>query len=266
MLECVVNISEGRDRRLVGRVVGDGVDVLDVHTDPDHNRSVLTLIGTTAPRRVTRTAVETLDIGHHTGEHPRLGVVDVVPFVAIGDSTPDEAREARDSFARWAADELSLPVFLYGPERTLPDIRRLAWKSLAPDVGPRTPHPTAGAVCVGVREPLIAYNVDLDSTDMDTAHAIARRVRRPGLRTLAFFVDGRAQVSMNIVDTVGVTVADAYDAVAHEAAAAGVTIRKAELVGLLLDRHLRAVDATRWEQLDLDVTRTVEYRMADQSR
>lgn len=265
MLECVVNISEGRDRRLVERIAGDATDVLDIHTDSDHNRSVLTLVGTAAPRRVTLAAVGALDIRDHRGEHPRLGVVDVVPFVAIGDATHDEALAARNEFARWACDALSLPVFLYGPERTLPDIRRSAWATLLPDVGPHQPHPTAGAVCVGVREPLIAYNVLLESNDMNAAKSIAQRVRRPGLRSLAFLVEGRAQVSMNIVDTKSVRVSDAYDAVASEAAASGISIRKAELVGLLLDEHLRANEASRWEQLDIDVTRTVEYRLANRS-
>lgn len=263
MLECVVNISEGRDRRLVERIAGTAAEVLDIHSDSDHNRSVLTLVGTAAPRHVTSAAVGALDIRHHRGEHPRLGVVDVVPFIAIGDTTRDEALVARNEFARWACDELSLPVFLYGPERTLPDIRRSAWTTLLPDVGPHQPHPTAGAVCVGVRAPLIAYNVLLESNDMNAAKSIARRVRRPGLRCLAFLVEGHAQVSMNIVDTYSVRVSDAYDAVAHEAAAMGIAIRKAELVGLLLVEHLRANETSRWDQLGIDVTKTVEYRMAN---
>lgn len=262
MLECVVNISEGRDESLVDRIAAATADILDLHTDRDHNRSVLTLIGTEAPRLVTRAAVDNLDIRRHTGEHPRLGVVDVVPFIALVDTTRDEALAARNEFAEWAADELSLPVFLYGPERTLPDVRRAAWKSLQPDLGPNQPHPTAGAVCVGVRDPLIAYNVLLDSTDMNVAHAIAGRVRQPGVRTLAFMVDGKTQISMNIVEPDRVTVSEAYDAVANEASAVRIAVDSAELVGLILESHLTANDTTRWKQLDIDITRTVEYRMA----
>lgn len=266
MLECVVNISEGRDESLVRRIAGRensaaGGDVLDIHSDPDHNRSVLTMIGTTAPRAVTRRAVELLDIRRHGGEHPRLGVVDVVPFVALDGSTHDDALAARDEFATWASAELGLPVFLYGPERTLPDVRRGAWKTLEPDLGPRAPHPTAGAVCVGVRPVLVAYNVLLDTDDMELARSVANLVRRPGLRTLAFHVAGRAQVSMNIVDADAISVADAYDAVAERARAAGTGVLRAELVGLLPERHLDKVPPQRWEELDVAPERTIEARL-----
>ena len=154
MLECVINVSEGSDPGRLRTVTDSaGRDLLDVHSDPDHNRSVLTVVGIAAPRDVTRAAVATLDIRSHAGVHPRLGVVDVVPFVALTGSTFDDAVAARDDFARWAADELGVPCFLYGPERTLPSIRAGAFSDLAPDVGPATAHPRAGAVCVGAREP-----------------------------------------------------------------------------------------------------------------
>lgn len=266
MLECVINVSEGRDRSLVQRIAcGDGRDVdpaiLDIHSDPDHNRSVYTIVGTQCPRTVTRRAVDLLDIAHHDGVHPRLGVVDVVPFIALDGSTPADALGARDEFARWAAGELGLPVFLYGPERTLPDVRRNAWKSLAPDFGPDAPHPTAGAVCVGVRPVLIAYNVFLATADMEIARGVASRVRRPGLRTLAFPVAGTAQVSMNIVDAEEISVADAYDAVLAEAQDVGSHVVHAELVGLLPRRHLDRVDPKRWVELDLGPERTIESRL-----
>ncbi|MEY4157703.1 MAG: hypothetical protein RL743_198 [Actinomycetota bacterium] len=266
MLECVINVSEGRDARLVGRlaeaVAGvPGGRLLDIHSDADHNRSVFTLTGVDAPRALTRRCVELLDITGHSGVHPRLGVVDVVPFVALDGSSHTDALAARDGFAQWAADELRLPVFLYGPERTLPDVRRGAWKTLQPDLGPHRPHPSAGAVCVGVRPVLIAYNVLLATPDLTIAKAIAARVRRPGLRTLAFMVGDAAQVSMNIVDADDISISTAYDAVAAEATAAGTRVVAAELVGLITERHLQMNDPSRWVLLDIGPDRTVESRL-----
>jgi glutamate formiminotransferase len=193
--------------------------------------------------------------------HRRGGVVDVVPFVALDGSSPDDVLAARNEFATWATDELNLPVFLYGPERTLPDVRRGAWTTLMPDHGPDNPHPTAGAVCVGVRQMLIAYNVFLASPDLSLAKGIAARVRRPGLHTLAFLVGGGAQVSMNTVDPEEISVSGAYDAVAAEAAGAGTHVVRAEQVGLLTERHLRMSDKARWAQLDIGSDRTVESRL-----
>ncbi|MEY2627281.1 MAG: hypothetical protein RJB08_1040 [Actinomycetota bacterium] len=262
MLECVVNISEGRDLRRV-RQLADGLSqLLDIHSDADHNRSVFTLVGTEDVRRLSSAAIESLDIRHHAGEHPRLGVIDVVPVVALGKAPGDEALAARNDYARWIVATHDVPVFLYGPERNLPDVRRGAWSTISPDLGPGEPHPTAGAVCVGVREPLIAYNVALESSDMDVARAIAREIRRPGLRTLAFFVGGKAQISMNIVDAENVTVADAFDAVKHAAARRGIDSGAAELVGLVTEHHLRMNDETRWEELDLGIDKTIEFRSA----
>ena len=119
MLECVVNISEGRDVPAIAAIArAAGPGLLDVHTDPDHHRSVLTLVGEDAPRAVTREAVARLDLRRHQGAHPRIGVVDVVPFVALAGSSAADALAARDRFAGWAAGELGLPCFRYGPERT----------------------------------------------------------------------------------------------------------------------------------------------------
>ncbi|MDP1820229.1 MAG: hypothetical protein Q8K58_10130, partial [Acidimicrobiales bacterium] len=146
MLECVINISEGRDEAIVGLIAGAaGDDLLDVHSDPHHHRAVLTLVGEAAPRAVTTTAIELLDLRSHDGVHPRLGVVDVVPFIALAGSSRADALAARDRFAAWLAATHVVPCFLYGPERTLPEVRRGAFEALAPDVGPPAPHPRAGA-------------------------------------------------------------------------------------------------------------------------
>ncbi|HEX9258706.1 MAG TPA: hypothetical protein VF855_04155, partial [Acidimicrobiales bacterium] len=152
MLECVVNVSEGaRVDVVAGLAAVCEPDLLDLHSDPHHNRSVLTLVGTQAPRRLAREAVAMLDLRRHAGVHPRLGVVDVVPFVPLAGSTLADARAARDEFIAWAASELQVPCFLYGPELPLPEVRRRAWKTLAPSAGPPQPHPSAGAMCVGAR-------------------------------------------------------------------------------------------------------------------
>lgn len=269
-LECVVNVSEGLDPgRIAALAAAGGADLLDVHRDADHHRSVFTLIGADAPRRLARTAVELLDITAHEGVHPRLGVVDVVPFVDL--SHPREvtirAVSARDAFASWIADELGVPAFLYGPlpdgsERTLPEVRRRAFVDLPPDHGPMTPHRSAGAVCVGARPVLVAYNVWLPrSVDAPTVRSIAADVRRPGLRSLGLMVGGRPQVSMNLVEPWTVTPADAYDAVVEASRRRHVAPDGAELVGLVPEEVLEAVAKARWQELDLSPDRTIEARL-----
>ena len=169
----MINVSEGIHLEAVAtfaQAVAD--DLLDVHSDPDHNRSVFTLVGTWAPRELATHVVDMCNLNKHQGVHPRIGVVDVVPFVALDGSTEDDALRARNEFAEWAASRLNVPCFLYGPERTLPFIRKHAWKALMPDVGPQQPHPTAGAMCVGVRRPLVAYNLWL-TCPLDVAINIA---------------------------------------------------------------------------------------------
>ena len=262
-LECVVNLSEGHDTSLLAEfasVCGD--DLLDVHADPHHNRSVFTLVGEQAPRALTQLAVDRRDLRAHTGAHPRLGVVDVVPFVAL-DGDDESARATRDSFAHWAGEHLGLPCFLYGEERSLPDVRRHAFTTLAPDTGPPLPHPSAGACAVGQRGVLVAYNLWLPGDDLTIAHEIARRVRSTFIRALGLQVGDRVQVSLNLIAPEEVGPGDAYDAVATLATALGSRVQGAELVGLLPERVLNAVDPTRWEELDLGPSRTIEARLAN---
>jgi glutamate formiminotransferase len=257
VLECVVNISEGRDRRTVDEIAARaGTDLLDVHRDADHHRSVLTLIGENAPRAVARAAVERLDLRFHRGAHPRIGVVDVVPFVALDGSTPADALAARDAFCRWAGDELGVPCFRYGPERTLPDIRRGAFAALAPDCGPTEPHPTAGAIAVGQRPVLVAYNVWLAEPDLEEARRIAAQVRSPSVRALGLQVGAEVQVSMNLIAPDVTGPGAVVDAIAHEA-----RIGRCELVGLVPRRLLDLEDPARWVELDLDPDRTIEARL-----
>lgn len=258
MLECVVNISEGRDDAVLDALVAAaGSSLLDLHRDPHHHRCVLTLVGTESVREVARTAVDRIDIGGHRGVHPRIGAVDVVPFVALDGSSAADAVAARDDYARWSAAELGVPCFLYGPERTLPDVRRGAFGDLAPDHGPPSPHPTAGASAVGQRRLLVAYNVWLAEPDLDLARRIAGEIRSPRLRTLGLAVGDEVQVSMNLVAPDRLGPVAAYDAVARRA-----PVARAELVGLVPDAVLRAAPAHRWTELDLAEDRTIEARLA----
>jgi glutamate formiminotransferase/glutamate formiminotransferase/formiminotetrahydrofolate cyclodeaminase len=259
VLECVVNISEGRDLATIAEIAGTaGSALLDLHTDPDHNRSVLTLIGTDAPRAVAAAAVQHLDLRTHAGVHPRIGVVDVVPFVALDGSDPADALAARDAFARWAGQELGVPCFLYGPERTLPEVRRGAFSTLHPDTGPGEPHPSAGAMAVGARPVLVAYNVWLAEADLARARRVAADVRSPAVRALGLQVGDHVQVSTNLVDPATVGPGMLTDLVAARAAVA-----RCELVGLVPRWVLEGEDRQRWDELDLGPERTIEARIAD---
>jgi glutamate formiminotransferase len=258
VLECVVNVSEGARTEVVGAIAAAaGRDLLDVHSDPHHNRSVLTLVGEEAPRAVARAAVERLDLRRHRGVHPRIGVVDVVPFVPLAGTTLADAVEARDRFLAWIAGELGVPGFAYGPERSLPDVRRHAFAGLAPAAGPPRPHPTAGAVAVGARGVLVAWNLWLAEPDLARARAVAAAVRSPQMRALGLQVGDRVQVSLNLVDPAVVGPAEAWDRVAALAPVAG-----AELVGLVPAAILDRTDPSRWDQLDLGPDRTIEARLA----
>ena len=257
MFESVVNISEGQNSFLLDELTKSlGTDFLDLHSDPDHHRSVFTMIGTNAPRTLSEGVVDALSLTDHVGVHPRLGVVDVVPFVPLIGSTIDDALTVRNEFAQWAWAELRVPIFFYGPERTLPEIRRHAWTTLVPDVGDSTPHATAGAMCVGVREPLIAYNVWLTDSTLADAKRIASAIREEHLRTLGLQVGRSVQVSMNLIRPDFIGPMDAFDRVAAHA-----RVERAELVGLMPASVLSEIPRTRWEKLDLAVEKTIEWRL-----
>jgi glutamate formiminotransferase len=259
VLECVINISEGRNHAIIDSLAQSCAgDLLDIHSDPDHNRSVFTLVGVEAPRALARAAVATLSLGDHSGVHPRIGVVDVVPFVPLVDSTMHDAQKARDEFAAWAAEELHVPSFLYGTERTLPDIRKNAWTSLFPEVGSKVPHATAGAMCVGLREPLVAYNLWLENVDLETTRRIASVVRTASIRTLGLQVGAFTQVSVNLIQPMISGPNDVYEAVSQH-----VKVHHAELVGLLPASVLATIPRARWEDLDLSVERTIEWRVTN---
>jgi glutamate formiminotransferase len=265
VLECVINVSEGRRAEVLSRIVAvAGPCLLDVHSDAHHNRSVLTLAGDDveeAARRVAETTVDELDLSSHEGAHPRLGTLDVVPFAPMGATTMADAVAARDAFAEWAGSRLSVPCFKYGAERSLPEVRRGAFATIAPDTGPDRPHPRAGATAVGARPLMVAYNLWLDRAELAVADEIAAGLRGPAVRALAFELDGQVQVSLNLIDPLHIGPEAAYERVDAEVEARGGEIARTELVGLVPRAVLERVPAARWTRLGLSTETTVESRL-----
>jgi glutamate formiminotransferase len=280
VLECVVNISEGRDRAVLDTLAAAcGAALLDVHTDPDHHRSVFTIAAREPPateaatRALARAAASHLALSDHDGVHPRLGVIDVVPFVALAPTPPATAVDAARVFASWIGAELGIPAFLYDEadpsRRTLPDLRRDAFVVRSPDAGPAEPHPTLGATAVGARPPLVAVNVEIDGADLALARSIARAVRErdaglAGVRALGLRLASRArvQVSMNLVDLDATGLEAACIAVRELVEGAGARVAGVELVGLLPAAALAACSPAfrRWS--GISERQTIEARVA----
>jgi glutamate formiminotransferase len=255
VLLAVPNVSEGRDPNLVARLGAAFVpaQLLDVHSDPDHNRSVFTLAGdqgevARALAAGARAAAEAIDLTAHDGLHPHVGALDVAPVVHL--SADDRGAATAEALTAAALiGELGIPVFLYGELATNPSrreraavrrggpaelARRIASGELAPDYGPAEIHPTAGATLVTARPPMIAFNVELDSADVDLARSIAAELREsggglPGVRAIGLLLGacGRAQVSMNVHDHTAAPLAEIVAAIARRA-----PVAEAELVGL----------------------------------
>ncbi len=281
LIEAVPNVSEGRRMDIISKLVDavsqtPGSQLLDHSSDPDHNRTVLTLVGDAVGLReallaLYRVAIETIDVTAHRGVHPRIGAVDVVPFVPLREATLDDCISLARALGREVADQFRLPVFLYEraatrPERqALEDIRRGQLEGLTermtheewqPDFGPTTPHPTAGATAIGARPPLIAFNIDLDTDDLDIAKQIARTVRArsgglPHLKAIGVRLSrrDRVQVSMNVTDYAKTPLHRVFRLVEREAAKLGVSVAQSELVGLV---PAEAMIATAAAALRLD--------------
>lgn len=270
MLECVINISEGRRATVLDELSGaSGASLRDCHHDAFHNRSVFTLINDRAPlvrdvRALIGRAFSLLDLRAHEGVHPRFGVVDVVPFVALDESESPVALELRDETARWIVAMFDVPTFLYGAlengERTLPHVRRNAFKDLWPDFGPPTASPTLGAVAVGARPLLVAWNLWLIGLTIEDARRIASSIRCREVRALAFSVGGQVQVSCNLIDPSRRGPGVVYDQVTS-LLPEGAAILRAELVGLVPRDVLIGEDPRRWAQLDIGEDRTIEGRI-----
>lgn len=265
VIECVPNISEGRRQDVIDTIADSlravpGMRVLDVQSDPTHNRSVFTLAGDAAAMQagiptLFAGAIAAIDLTSHKGEHPRMGAVDVTPFIPIEGVTMAECVTLAKSVAQEVASRFALPVYLYeeasaNPERkNLEDIRRGEFEGLAakmakpawaPDFGPSTPHPTAGASVIGARMPLIAYNINLNTNRLDVAKKIATAIRMSsgGLRFvkamgIALEDRGIVQVSMNLTNYEKTPIFRVFDLVKREAERYGVMVLESEIVGLV---------------------------------
>lgn len=261
LVECVPNFSEGTDQALIDEIVEavKTARVLDVHSDPDHNRSVVTMIGSPAEVRqaafdLTERAMQLLDVTEHQGAHPFIGVVDVIPFIPLKDISKKELVGLAEELGKELWQKLKLPVFFYGeaarrPERKeLPNVRRGGYANLRreidlperrPDVGQGL-HPTAGAVAVGVRNILIAFNVNLDTRELNIAKSIASNIREkngglPGIRALGIELESRGitQVTINVVNYQQTSLKKLFDQIKKLAKEYRVEIINSELVGLI---------------------------------
>jgi glutamate formiminotransferase / 5-formyltetrahydrofolate cyclo-ligase len=295
IIECVPNISEGRRPEVVAEAVAalrrtPGVRVLDVQSDKDHNRSVLTLAGDEAALRAAipelyAVALARIDLRSHEGEHPRLGAVDVVPFIPIEGATMADCVALAREVGRAVAERFGVPIFLYEEasaaphRRNLEDVRRGQFEGLAqkmkdpqwaPDFGPGAPHPSGGASVVGARMPLIAYNVNLGTADLEVAKRIAKAIRHSSggyrfVKAMGVMLQERnlAQVSINMTDFKKTPLHRVFETVVAEAARHGVPVVGSEIVGLVpADALLEAADHfLRLERFD--PTQVLERRIRE---
>ena len=272
IIECIPNVSEGRRPEIIDAIAAairavPGVRLLDYSSDPSHNRSVFTLAGDAAGVKaavlaIYEHAVPAIDLRHHSGEHPRLGAVDVVPFVPIEGVTMNDCVTLAKDVAQDVASRFQVPVYLYedassNPARkNLEDIRRGEFEGLAakmasddwtPDFGPRTPHPSAGASVIGARMPLIAYNINLATDRVDVAKKIAAAIRHSSggfrfVKAAGFELKERGvvQVSMNLTNYEKTPIFRVFETVKREAERYGVQVLESEIVGLVPAAALNA--------------------------
>ncbi|MDR9755551.1 MAG: glutamate formimidoyltransferase [Thermoanaerobacterales bacterium] len=265
IVECVPNFSEGRQKDVIEKIIAavrgvDGVKVLDYSSDPSHNRTVLTFVGEPmavkeAAFRVAEKAAELIDMEQHQGEHPRIGAADVIPLIPISGVSMEECVELARELGRDIGEKLGIPVYLYEEAATRPDrknlahVRRGEYEGLKeaiktperqPDFGPAQMHPRAGAVAVGARPPLVAYNINLDTDKVEIAKAIARTIRGssggyPSIKALGVLIEetGKAQVTINVCNYKEVSLARVFETVKSEAERYGVNITGSEIVGLV---------------------------------
>jgi glutamate formiminotransferase len=294
LVESVPNFSEGRRLDVVEHLAAaaasaPGAHLLDRTSDASHNRSVLTLAGevdavTDAVERAVAVAVHDIDMEEHSGEHPRIGAVDVIPFVPLAGSTIDDCVEIARAFGKRIAERFDLPVYLYARAATraervkLSDVRRGQYEGLKaeisspgrqPDFGPARMHPSAGAVAVGARPFLIAWNINLSSSDKDLAIRIARRIRESGgglpkVQANGFMIEelNRAQVSMNLLDFSVSPMWLVWDTVREIASEEGIGVAESELIGLApLAAFLDVAD-----HADAPTDSTIDQRLAIAAR
>ena len=265
LIQSIPNFSEGRDLQKVEKIVDafrakKGVRLLDYSTDPDHNRLVVTLIGEPDPLGEAMvesigTAIELIDMNEHEGRHPRIGCVDVIPFIPLYDATIEDADRLAKRVAKEAAEHYSFPFYLYEKSAAQPfradlsAIRAEQYEGLAekmrdpawlPDFGPHVPHPTGGAAAIGARMPIIYYNINLGTSSAETARCIARKIRHKDggfrfVKAMGIVPEGRtnAQVTINLTDFTKTALYTVYETVKMEAARYGVPVLSSEIVGFL---------------------------------
>jgi glutamate formiminotransferase len=291
LIECVPNVSEGRRADVIAAlgaaIAAPGICMLDRSSDPSHNRTVYTFAGEPGPLqaavlRLFAAAVEAVDLRAHDGVHPRIGAVDVVPFVPLGNTLMEDCVSLAKSTAALVAERLEVPVFLYeeaaanDERRSLSEIRRggvngmalrmkqAAWR---PDFGPDRPHPTAGATAIGARPILIAYNVNLASNRLGVAKRIASVIRASSgglacVKALGLQLDGGVvQVSMNLTNYKETSMTAVFDAVVREAAVDGVRILESEIIGLVPADALPKDPMRRLKLRQQDMDRVLERRL-----
>ena len=302
LVECVPNFSEGRDPHKVDQIAAairsfPGVYVLDIHRDPDHNRSVITFVGShetvsEAALRAVGQAVALIDLNRHQGEHPRIGAADVVPFTPVRGVTLEDCVRIAHETGKEIYRRFQVPVYFYEaaalrPERrNLENIRRGGFEGLInqalddpsrrPDVGGPQLHPTAGATAVGARGFLIAFNVNLDSSDRKVAQEIARKIRSsggglPALKAMGILLNsrsvggraGQAQVSMNLTDFEKTFLSEAFCAVEREAALLGVSVASSELVGLVPQKAVSGIDPKALKMANFHPLKILENKLAE---
>ena len=291
--EAVPNFSEGKDATKISRIVEavravSGVRILGLHSDPDHNRTVLTFAGGEDPVlsgaiALAKACAAELDLASQSGEHPRMGVLDVLPFVPLEGANMDDAVRLAHR-AGESLGSLGYPVYLYGSaataqhRRSLPDVRRGGYEGVAsrledplwkPDYGPRALDPHRGAVAIGARPFLVAFNAYLDTDDVEVARAVARQLREsggglPAVRALGFRVGGKAQVSMNLTDLDQTPIPVALEAVRSAAAGFGASVESTELVGLAPLEALLQTARYYLALRELDARHVLESRLYGQ--
>lgn len=273
IIECVPNFSEGKNRKVIDKIANSGrkiknVKILDVEWDKSHNRSLVTIIG--SPKEVfdatfnmIKTATKLIDMKKHSGEHPRVGATDVVPFIPVSGVAMKECVSLAKQLGRKVAKELKIPVYLYEEAAARSDRKNLAnvrcgqYEGLKeeirsnldrkPDFGPSEFHPTAGCVVIGARKYLIAYNVNLKTSDVSIAKKVAERIREkggglPSVKAMGFKVNGLAQVSINLVDYEKTNIDQVYLEIEKQAKKLGVSIKNSEIYGMIpMDALVKAV-------------------------
>jgi glutamate formiminotransferase len=295
IIECVPNISEGRRADVVAGIVDavrrvQGARLLDHSSDASHNRSVITMAGDAASLKAAvlalfEAAVAAIDLRTHAGEHPRMGAVDVVPFVPIEDVTMEECVALAKDTARRVAERFAVPVYLYEEassnplRKNLEDIRRGEFEGLAakmpsdgwaPDFGPRTPHPSAGASVIGARMPLIAYNINLNTDRLEVAKKIAAAVRFSSggfrfVKAMGVTLADRniVQVSMNLTNYEKTPILRVFEAVKREAERYGVSVLESEIVGLVPSAALVDLAVSTLQLADFKRSQILEHRLRE---